>query len=343
MTGPKFCGKSTMCFQFANSTISLKTTASIELANMDPRSVLIGESPRLIDERQKAPEIWNYIKDDLDNDYEFGKFILTGSTTPIDPKKIQNSAAGRITKMMLRPFSLYESKESSGLVSLEKLFDEDYIFTTIYENENPISLSDIAYLICRGGWLISIKADKRYALDVTENYYNGLFNIENESDEFIDFLLNKDIDLLTLILKSFARNISTQAKNTSMIKDIIESGERSTLDDDTFLKYKKTLENLFVIYEMPARNLNLITSVSVRTSPTHQFIDTSIATMALGIKPNDLLLDLKSFEYFFEDFAVRDLTIYSELFNGELKHYRDSSGLEVDTIIKLPNGKYGAI
>lgn len=136
MTGPKFCGKSTMCFQFANSTISLKTTASIELANMDPRSVLIGESPRLIDERQKAPEIWNYIKDDLDNDYEFGKFILTGSTTPIDPKKIQNSAAGRITKMMLRPFSLYESKESSGLVSLEKLFDEDYIFTTIYENEN---------------------------------------------------------------------------------------------------------------------------------------------------------------------------------------------------------------
>lgn len=170
-----------------------------------------------------------------------------------------------------------------------------------------------------------------------------MFNIENESDEFIDFLLNKDIDLLTLILKSFARNISTQAKNTSMIKDIIESGERSTLDDDTFLKYKKTLENLFVIYEMPARNLNLITSVSVRTSPTHQFIDTSIATMALGIKPNDLLLDLKSFEYFFEDFAVRDLTIYSELFNGELKHYRDSSGLEVDTIIKLPNGKYGAI
>lgn len=178
---------------------------------------------------------------------------------------------------------------------------------------------------------------------MTTNYYNGLFTIEVESDEFSEFLKNKNIELLKLILKSFARNISTQAKLTKMIADILDSGERSTLDEDTFLKYKKTLEDLFIIYDMPAWNLNLRTSVAVRTAPTHHFVDTSIATATLGINPIDLLNDLKSFGFFFEDFAIRDLTIYAESFGGELRHYRDSSGQEVDAIIKLPNGDYGAV
>lgn len=150
---------------------------------------------------------------------------------------------------------------------------------------------DIAHIICRGGWLISIKAKKEYAIDVTENYYNGLFTIEHESDEFAVFLKNKNIELFKMILKSFARNISSEAKNTSMIKDILASGERTTLDDATFLTYKKLLEDLFIIYDMPAWNLNLRTSVAVRSAPTHHFIDTSIATAALGIKPADLLND----------------------------------------------------
>ncbi len=343
VAGPKFCGKSTMCEEFAKSVTALKTTNSIELARADPKSALIGDNPHLIDEWQKAPEIWNVIKDDLDNDYQFGKYILTGSTTPIDPSKIQNSAAGRIARMMLRPFTLFESKESNGMVSLKELFSNDYKLNPVYDNQNDVSLSDIAFYICRGGWPISIKAKKEYAINVTENYYNGLFTIEDESDEFVEFLRNKNIELLKLILKTLARNISTQAKNTSMIADIIASGERSKLDDDTFLTYKKTLEDLFITYDMPAWNLNLRTSVAVRTAPTHHFVDTSIATSALGIKPADLLADLKSFGLFFEDFAVRDLSVYAESFGAELKHYRDSSGLEVDAIIKLPNGEYGAV
>lgn len=343
VTGPKFCGKSTMCEEFAKSVTALKTTNSIELAKADPKSALIGANPHLIDEWQKAPEIWNVIKDDLDSDYQFGKYILTGSTTPIKPSKIQNSAAGRITPMMLKPFTLFESKESSGVISLSGLFNKEYSFTTIYDNQNLISLADIAFYICRGGWPIAVKAKKEYAINVTNNYYNGLFTIEDESDEFAEFLKNKNIDLLKLVLKTLARNISTQAKNTSMISDIIASGERSVLDDDTFLSYKKTLEDLFVVYDMPAWNLNLRTSVAVRTAPTHHFVDTSIATSALGIKPADLINDLKSFGFFFEDFAVRDLSVYAESLGAELKHYRDSSGLEVDAIVKLPNGEYGAV
>ena len=343
VTGPKFCGKSTMCEEFAKSVTALKTTNSIELAKADPKSALIGANPHLIDEWQKAPEIWNVIKDDLDSDYQFGKYILTGSTTPIEPSKIQNSAAGRITPMMLKPFTLFESKESSGVVSLSGLFNKEYSFTTVYDNQNLISLADIAFYICRGGWPIAVKAKKEYAINVTNNYYNGLFTIEDESDEFAEFLKNKNVDLLKLVLRTLARNISTQAKNTSMISDIIASGERSVLDDDTFLSYKKTLEDLFVVYDMPAWNLNLRTSVAVRTAPTHHFVDTSIATSALGIKPADLMNDLKSFGFFFEDFAVRDLSVYAESLGAELKHYRDSSGLEVDAIVKLPNGEYGAV
>lgn len=341
--GPKFCGKSTMCSRYANSIIELKTSNAIELASSDPKSALEGEYPHLIDEWQKVPEIWNYIKDDLDKGYQFGKYILTGSTTPVEAKRIQNSASGRITPMLLSTFSLYETNESLGYVSLQDLFDSDYQLKTVYIKDNPISLKDIAFYICRGGWPIAIKADKEVALDVTTNYFNSLFTMENESDEFAAFLKNKNLELLKLVLKCLAKNISTETKNTTMISDILASGERTKLDDDTFLTYKKTLEDLFIVYDMPAWNFNLRTSIAVRSSPKHHFIDTSIATQALGLTPDDLLADLKSFGFFFEDFAVHDLSIYAESFGAEVKHYRDSSGLEIDALVKMKNGHYGAI
>lgn len=344
VSGPKFCGKSTMCERFAKSVTPLKTSNSIELARSDPRSALFGETPHLIDEWQKAPDIWNEIKTDLDEEYEFGKYILTGSTTPANPEKIQHSGAGRITRMTLKPFTLYESGESTGIVSLSKLFENtSEPFLTCYANDNKIGLSDIAFLICRGGWPISVKAKKEYAINVTRNYFDGLFVVENESDEFAAFLKNKNIDLLQTVLKTFARNISTQAKRTGMIKDILESGARGSLDDDTFSSYEKILKDLFIIFDLPAWNLNLRTSVSVRTAPTHHFVDTSIAAAALRINPADLMNDMKSFGYFFEDFAVRDLSVYAESIGGELKHYRDSSGQEVDAIVELENGDYSAV
>jgi uncharacterized protein len=340
ITGPKFCGKTTLCNHYAKSVTSLITNNSIQLALSDPKSTLDGKKPHLIDEWQKAPDIWNVIKDDLDKDYEFGKYILTGSTTPINPEKIQHSGAGRITTLNLKPFTLWESGESNGRISLGELFN-NLQFRTI--PDNPVSLSKIAYLICRGGWPISVKADEEYAIDVTSNYFDGLFTVEDESDDFTYLLKNKNIDLLKLILKSYARNISTQAKKSSIIKDVISSGTRLTLDEETFDKYVKTLKDLYLIFDMPAWNLNLRTSVSVRTAPTHHFIDTSIATSALGILPNDLLNDIHSFGLFFEDMAIRDLSVYAQSINGELKHYKDSSGQEVDAIIETKSGDYCAI
>ncbi len=342
VSGPKFCGKTTMCQHYAKSTISLKTTNAILLASSDPHSTLAGKTPHLIDEWQKVPEIWNLIRDDLDNDYQFGKYILTGSTTPVDPSKIQHSGAGRITTLTLKPFTLWESKDSTGEISLSELFT-DLKFKTIYEEDNPMTLSRIAYLVCRGGWPISLKAPEEYAIDVTTNYYDGLFTVEDENDEFALFLKNKNVELLKLILKCYARNISTEAKKTTMISEILDSGIRSKLDEDTFDSYVKLLKDLYIVYDMSAWNLNLRSSIAVRTAPTHHFIDTSIATSSLDITPDDLLNDIRSFGLFFEDMAIRDLSVYAESIGGKLKHYRDSSGQEVDTIIETKNGDYCAI
>ncbi|MBQ9558201.1 MAG: ATP-binding protein [Clostridia bacterium] len=344
VSGPKFCGKSTMCERFAKSVTPLNTTDAIELALADPRSALLGARPHMIDEWQKAPEIWNEIKSDLDDDYEFGKYIITGSTTPANPAQIQHSGAGRIARMTLKPFTLYESGESTGSVSLSALFESGgEKFVPTYSSENATGLTDIAFLVCRGGWPIALKAKKKYALEVTKNYFDGLFVVENESDEFAAFLKNKNIELLKTILRSFARSISTQAKKAGMINDILASGVRDSLDEDTFSSYEKVLKDLFIIYDLPAWNLNLRTTVAVRTAPTHHFVDTSIAAAALGISPADLMNDMKSFGLFFEDFAVRDLSVYAESIGGTLKHYRDSSGQEVDAIIELESGCYCAV
>lgn len=342
VTGPKFCGKTTMCEQYAKSMLALKTTNSIDLAQADPKSALVGKTPRLIDEWQKAPEIWNEIKNSLDEDYEFGKYIITGSTTPIDEKRIQHSGAGRISTLQLKPFTLFESGESTGVVSIMNLMNGESV-PTLYDAANKTSLKDVAYFICRGGWPISLKAKKEYAIDVTKNYYEGLFRIENESDDFAYFLKNKDVELLTLILKSYARNISTQCKKTKMIADIIESGHRTTLDEDTFNTYSEILKKLFIIFDMPAWNLNLRSSSTVRVSPTHHFVDTSIATSALDINPDDLLNDLNSFGLFFEDLAIRDLSVYAAANHATLKHYRDSSGQEIDAVMEFENGEFGLI
>ncbi|MCQ2551108.1 MAG: DUF4143 domain-containing protein [Clostridia bacterium] len=342
VTGPKFCGKTTMCEQHAKSTVALKTTNSIQLAKAEPSAALIGEKPHLIDEWQKAPEIWNEIKNDLDKDYQFGKYIITGSTTPIDEKQIQHSGAGRISTLELRPFTLLESGESTGAVSLLSLSQGEKV-PTIFAEDNKVSLVDIAHLICRGGWPIATLADKEYAIDVTRNYYQGLFRIEDESDDFAYFLKNKDINLLTNILKSYARNVSTQANKRNMIKDILKGGEREKLDEDTFNKYVDVLKKLFIIYDLPASNFNLRSSATVRVAPTHHFVDTSIALAALDILPEDLLNDLNSFGLFFEDMALRDLSVYASANHARIKHYRDSSGQEVDAIVEFDNGDFGLI
>lgn len=337
VAGPKFCGKTTTCMKYQKSFVKLNTKQAIAMARMNPGGVLDGETPRLIDEWQKAPDIWNQVKDDLDFHYEFGKYILTGSSTPADKTEVHHSGAGRITPVRMRPMSLWESKDSKGTVSLSELFKGG---KPIPWDLNPdFSLSDVAHLICRGGWPISVLAPKEIAIEITKNYYNGLFVFEDcENERF----RNKNPEIMKMIVRSYARHISTEAAVSTIIADVRQSNER-TMDTKTYDDYNEALNDIFIIEDMPAWNPNIRSKTSIRSTPTRHFVDTSIACRALGAGPEDLLNDLESFGLFFEDMAVRDLRIYSEVLGGEVRHYRDNAGLECDAVIHLENGSWGAV
>lgn len=337
VAGPKFCGKTTTCMLYQKSFVKLNTKQTITMARMNPKWALEGEKPRLIDEWQKAPDLWNQIKDDLDFDYQFGKFILTGSSTPADKTEVHHSGAGRIAPVKMRPMSLWESQESKGTVSLIDLFDEKSDYP--WDLNSEISLEDIAFLICRGGWPISVRAPKDIAVEITKNYYNGLFVFEDcENERF----RNKKPEVLKMILKSYARHISTEAAISTIIADVRQSNER-TMDPKTFDDYMEALKDLYVIEDLPAWNPNIRSKTIIRSTPTRHFIDTSIACRALGVSPNDLMNDLESFGLFFEDFAVRDLSIYANAIGGTVTHYRDNTGLECDAVVHLEDGRWGAI
>ncbi len=337
VAGPKFCGKTTTCMLYQKSFIKLNTKQVIAMARMNPKAVLRGETPRLIDEWQKAPDIWNQVKDDLDFNYEFGKFILTGSSTPADKTEVHHSGAGRITPLLMRPMSLFESKESKGTVSLQNLFDGTGDYP--WEIDHDFTLEDVAHLLCRGGWPISVLAQKEIALEITKNYWNGLFVFEDcENERF----RNKKPEVLKMIVKSYARHISTEAAISTIIADVRQSNER-TMDPKTFDDYMEALKDLYLIEDMPAWNPNIRSKTSIRSTPTRHFIDTSIACRALNIMPDDLLRDLESFGLFFEDMAVRDLKIYASTLGGEVLHYRDNAGLECDAVVHLEDGRWGAI
>lgn len=337
VAGPKFCGKTTTCMLYQKSFVKLNTKQAIAMARMNPKAVLKGETPRLIDEWQKAPDVWNQVKDDLDFDYQFGKYILTGSSTPADKTEVHHSGAGRIAPVKMRPMSLWESKESKGTVSLSDLFSGGKDFP--WDMNTDFTLDDVAFLICRGGWPISVQAPKDIAIEITKNYYNGLFVFEDcENERF----RNKKPEVLKMIMRSYARHISTEAAISTIIADVRQSNER-TMDPKTFDDYMEALKDLYVIEDLPAWNPNIRSKTSIRSTPTRHFIDTSIACRALGIGPNDLKRDLESFGLFFEDFAVRDLSIYANVIGGTVTHYRDNAGLECDAVLHLEDGRWGAI
>lgn len=337
IVGPKFCGKTTTAMLFQKSMIRLNTKQIIQIVSMNPAPYLEGDKPRLIDEWQTVPDIWNSIKNNLDLDYEFGKFILTGSSTPADKEDIYHSGAGRITPIKMKTMSLFESNESKGLVSLSKLFEESKI--NIFDLNNDFTLEEAAYLICRGGWPISLQDDKELGLEIMYNYYNSLFIFEySDNEKFRDL----KPETLKTILASYARNISTEASISSMLRDL-EIRDNFKIDRDTLEKYIEALNDLYIIEDVNAWNPNIRSKTSIRTTPTRHFVDTSIACRALNISPNDLVNDLNTMGLFFEDLAVRDLKIYANTFGGEVRHYRDNAGLECDAVIHLPNGKWGAI
>lgn len=338
VAGPKFCGKTTTCMLYQKSFVKLNTQQAISMARMNPKAVLNGEKPRLIDEWQKAPDVWNQVKDDLDFNYEFGKYILTGSSTPADKTTVHHSGVGRIASIKMRPMSLWESQESKGSVSLSALFDgkEDEF---PWDMNQDFSLEDVASLLCRGGWPISVRAPRDIALEVTKNYWNGLFVFEDCKNERFR---NKKPEVLRMIVRSYARHISTEAAASTIIADVRQSNER-TMDAKTFADYMEALNDLYILEDMRAWNPNIRSKTSIRSTPTRHFVDTSIACRALGVSPKDLMGDLESFGLFFEDMAVRDLRIYTESLGGEVLHYRDNAGLECDAVLHLDDGRWGAV
>lgn len=337
VAGPKFCGKTTTCMLYQKSFVKLNTKQAITMARMDTRAVLKGETPRLIDEWQKAPDIWNQVKDDLDFEYKFGKYILTGSSTPADKTEVHHSGASRIAPVKMRPMSLWESKESKGSVSLSDLFNGGLNFP--WDMNPDFSIDDMAFLLCRGGWPISVIAPKKIALEITKNYYNGLFVFEDcENERF----RNKRPEVMKMILRSYARHISTEAAISTIIADVRQSNER-TMDPKTFDDYMEALKDLYIIEDISAWNPNIRSKTSIRSTPTRHFIDTSIACRALNISPEDLKRDIESFGLFFEDFAVRDLAVYINSLGGSISHYRDNAGLECDAVLHLEDGRWGAV
>lgn len=337
VAGPKFCGKTTTCMLFQKSFLKLNTAQAIAMARLNPRAVLDGEKPRLIDEWQKVPDVWNQVKDDLDFNYEFGKYILTGSSTPADKSEVHHSGAGRIAPVRMRPMSLWESKESKGTVSMGDLFDGADSFP--WDLNSDFTLNDVAFLLCRGGWPVSVISDRDIALEITGNYWNGLFVFEDcENERF----RNKRPEILKMIVRSFARHVSTEAAISTIVADVRQNNER-TMDTKTFDDYMEALKDLYIVEDLEAWNPNIRSKTSIRSTPTRHFVDTSIACRSLGVSPADLMGDLDSFGLFFEDMAVRDLRVYASALGGEVRHYRDNAGLECDAVVHLDDGRWGAV
>lgn len=333
--GPKWCGKTTTAKQLAKSVLDLGDSTilkqSSELIEISPRTLLEGDTPRLIDEWQALPPIWDSIRSEVDRRGEPSQFILTGSSVLPEADETVHSGTGRFATIKMRPMSLYESGESTGTISLKDLFEGK----SINVQQNDLNVEDIAFLTCRGGWPWATIISKKVALDQAFDYVDSVIQRDIQRVDKV----KRSAERAKLLLRSYARNISQQVSYSTIRKDML-SNDASTLDEDTVADYIKALKKLFVIEDLVAWNPNIRSKAAIRTSDTRHFVDPSIGTAILGLGPKDLINDLKSFGFFFEDLVVRDMRVYAEALDGELYHYRDSSGLECDTVLHRRNGSY---
>lgn len=336
--GPKWCGKTTTAEQIASSILYMDDPQTIEqnitMAAISPKVLLNGETPRLIDEWQIAPKLWDAIRFEVDHRDDLGQFILTGSAVPPDTREITHSGTGRFSWLSMRPMSLFESGDSSGEVSLGNLFrTQEHI-----EGRNPIDLNRLAFLICRGGWPRAIDMRDKIALNQALDYYDAVVRSDiNRADG-----ITKDPLRVERLMRSLARNQGQQIAYTAIAADIGANGD-GTINQETVALYIAALKRIFVVEDMPAWNPNLRSKTAIRTSDTRYFVDPSIATAALGAGPNDLISDLKTMGFLFECLCVRDLRIYAEALGGSVAHFRNKAGLECDAVVHLRNGDYGLV
>jgi hypothetical protein len=336
--GPKWCGKTTTATQVAKSSIFLQDPAKrdqyLKMAEINPTMLLDGETPRLIDEWQLAPQLWDAVRFEVDKRDEFNQFIMTGSSVPIRDWTTTHTGTGRISRMIMRPMTLYESGDSNGSISLEKLFAEPQDITAI----SSIDIHQAAFLICRGGWPKALEQTEKIALRQAYDYYDAIV----ESDISAVDGVNRNPQRVKLLMRSLSRFIASDAKITNIRADMV-SNDLDSMDEDTIFSYIAALKRIFVVENLPAWSPNLRSKTAIRTSDTRHFVDPSIAVAALGIGPNDLLNDLNTMGLLFESMCLRDLRVFSEALDGSVYHYRDKSGLECDAVIHLRNGSYALI
>ena len=339
--GPKWCGKTCMAEQQAASIVRLQDADKAEeyslLLKTQPSRLLSGQKPHLIDEWQDAPQLWNAVRLYIDQKGGFGHFILTGSSTPRDklPDGFKlHTGTGRIARLRLRPMTLWETGESNGSVSLSSLFDGN----SKIEGTNELELEKLAFIICRGGWPVAVTAKKEYvSLQQAVEYVNA---IAEEDIHRVDGV-EKNPARVNLLLRSLARNISTQATNQTLLDDI--RANDVTITDKTLASYLNALERIFAVENIPAWQPSLRSKTAIRLASKRQFVDPSIAAAVLKARPSALMDDLKTFGFMFESLVTRDLRVYSQPIGGEILHYRDKSDLEVDLIIRLADGRWGAV
>lgn len=334
--GAKWTGKTTTSLQKAESVLYMQDpetrSQNLLLADIRPSELLKGSTPRLIDEWQIAPKLWDAVRFEVDQRDDFGQFILTGSAVPTKTDETFHTGTGRISRMKMRTMSLFESGDSTGAVSLKSLFAK---------NELPVSSSDlhieeIAFLVCRGGWPKAVGQSERVALQQAFDYLDAVVQTDISGVDGIE----RDSYRAYALMRSYARMVSSQAAAESIEEDLKKSDAMSV---NTVRSYLGALRKIFVIEDMPAWSPNLRSKTAVRTSPTRHFVDPSIATAALGLGPADLIADLKTFGLLFESMCVRDLRVYADALDGEVFHYRDKSNLECDAVLHLRNGDYGLI
>lgn len=336
--GPKWCGKTTTAEQLAGSILYMddpeKMEQNIAMSQLSPKRLLKGATPRLIDEWQLAPKLWDAIRFEVDHRGELGQFILTGSAVPASTNEITHSGTGRFSWLTMRPMSLYESGDSTGEVSLKELFEGNPEF----DGESSLNIERLAFLVCRGGWPQAIEMRDEIALDQATDYYEAVVHSDiNRADN-----VHKNPDKVRRFMRSYARNQGSQIPNTVIAQDVSGSDEMS-ISEETVASYVNALQKIFVIEDMPSWNPNLRSKTAIRSSNTRYFVDPSIAAAALGIGPDDLINDLKTFGFLFETLCIRDLRVYADALNGEVYHYRDKDGQECDAVIHLRNGKYGLV
>ena len=337
--GPKWCGKTTTAKQQAKSVLYVDDPstreANIILSESDPSLLLQGDTPKLIDEWQLAPKLWDAARFEVNQRGLPGQLIFTGSAVPPDTSQITHTGTGRFAWLTMRPMSLWESEDSTGQISLEDLFNGTEVKAALSKN---YSLEQLAFLVCRGGWPGSLNLSKQASLLQVTNYVDAVVNSDISRVDGV----NRDAAFARRLLRSYARHQGGQVPATTIYQDFI-SNRLPTMTEETISAYILALKQIFVVEDMPAWSPNLRSKTTIRTSDTRYFVDPSIASAALGIGPNDLIKDLNTFGLLFETLAIRGLRVYADALNGQVYHYRDKNGLECDAVVHLRNGNYGLI